>query len=827
MLPAPLFPAWRQPVLLLGLVYLSAVGAVYFRPDHGVVATWWPAAGFTVALLVLDRRERWGTYAGLLVVVTALANVSGGRDWSVSVLFGLANATEAIVVAAVLCRRSDDPPKLSTPEDFFEVIVASLLGALTLGLAVALTVSVTGGDAWVAVRTAAPSHLAATVVIVPLLLLRARPAGAPRLARRRPLELVAQSSLLLATLIVVFAPEQALALAFLPLPLLIWAALRLGPFVVAVELFVIGVLTTWFTSRGGGPFAIGARSERIDELLAGTQVQVFLVAAAVMGITSALAAAQRSSLLRGLTTERELATSMLEATAAIIMVVDRDGRVLRVNPATSRVTGFASVDLIGEPIWECGLIPPERVDLVRQMFESVDGTSVPGSREADILTVTGGRRRVVWNNSVLCDELGNVVHLVFTGTDVTRERTTSGMLHHLLEAPMATVLVGLDSRGRVTVFNRGAEEMLGLSTAEVLGRPIEDVVVSGQPHAYLRGDPGRTAGADPRVVATDLVDLAVTSDWTWRASSGRELTVSTTISVVSDVVGETVGYLCVGRDVTEQRQTQEMLVAALEKERHGMDRLRRLDAAKNEFVSTVSHELRTPTTSIVGYVEMLRDGSAGDPTPEQVPMLEAIARNGERLIAVAGDLLTLAGLESESGVEWERAPVDLAAIVAHGEEAVRSLLANRALEVEFSVTDPVTVIGDAGHLDRVLMNLLSNAIKFTPDGGRVACRLERCGRYAALEVSDTGIGIPAEEQGELFTKFFRSSTAQEKAIQGTGLGLSIISSIVAAHGGDIEVRSASGEGSSFTVTLPLARQSARHPAPQAGQSTAGQPVRNG
>ena len=274
--------------------------------------------------------------------------------------------------------------------------------------------------------------------------------------------------------------------------------------------------------------------------------------------------------------------------------------------------------------------------------------------------------------------------------------------------------------------------------------------------------------------------------------------------MVIDAVGATLGYLCVGRDVTDQRRSQELLVEALEKERHGMDRLRRLDAAKNDFVSTVSHELRTPTTSIVGYTEMLRDGSAGEPTAEQVPMLEAIARNGDRLIAVASDLLTLSELESGDTSQWERSPVLLGHVVEQAEEAILPLLGGRDLEVDFVVPDDdVTVIGDAAHLDRVLTNLLSNAVKFTPDGGSISCRLRVEGAAAVLEVSDTGIGIPAEEQAELFTKFFRSSTAQERAIQGTGLGLSIIDSIVAAHGGDIAVRSAHLQGTTFTVTLPL------------------------
>ena len=116
---------------------------------------------------------------------------------------------------------------------------------------------------------------------------------------------------------------------------------------------------------------------------------------------------------------------------------------------------------------------------------------------------------------------------------------------------------------------------------------------------------------------------------------------------------------------------------------------------------------------------MLRDGSAGEPLPEQLPLLDAIARNGERLIGIASDLLTLAGLESGNAI-WERGAVDLAQLVAHGEEAMRPMLVSRHLDV--AVPGPgraVTVIGDAGHLDRVLMNLLSNAVKFTEDGGTI------------------------------------------------------------------------------------------------------------
>ena len=115
------------------------------------------------------------------------------------------------------------------------------------------------------------------------------------------------------------------------------------------------------------------------------------------------------------------------------------------------------------------------------------------------------------------------------------------------------------------------------------------------------------------------------------------------------------------------------------------------------------------------------------------------------------------------------------------------------------------VLGDRAQLERVMINLLSNAVKFTEDGGEVELLVIEEKGEAVLTVRDTGIGIPVDEQGELFQRFFRSSTAQDRQIQGTGLGLSIVAAIVAGHGGRIEVESAHLQGSTFTVRMPLAR----------------------
>ncbi len=786
---------------LLVLVYVAGISAVYFAPSSSEVATWWPAAGVSVALLVLSPRSWWPALTAGVVLSSGLANLSAGRTVELSLLFGMANAAEAVVASAFL-RRRPGKPRLESPDDFFRLVAACVLGAATVGVGIALSVAATGGDGLDAGLTVTPSHLASTLVIVPLALVWHERATAPQRA-----ELVLQSLLLTGATVLVFGPEQPLSLAFLPLPLLVWAGLRFGTPVVSGQLLAVGILTTLLTARGGGPFAVGARADSIDPAVAGALVQTYLVCAALMSLPLAIAVSQRALLLSRLTQERELTNITLDTTNTIIIVSDLDGTVVRANPATYRLTGFLEAQIVGHPLWE-GFTLPERADVVREMFAGGDGSGIPGSRETDIATAGGDRLRIVWNNDLVRDANGSPRFAVMTGVDVTGERTTSGMIRHLLESAIATALVGLDEQGKITLFSRGAQQILGRDADEVMGHLISDFIDPDQLEQWTRRQGAETA-FEALVQDVDRGGAPQTRDWTWVRGDGTPVAVSTTISVVENVVGKRIGYLCVGRDVTEQRRSQEMLVAALEKERQGVERLRQLDAAKNEFVSTVSHELRTPTTSIVGYTEMLRDGSAGEANADQLPLLDAIARNGERLIGIASDLLTLAGLESGQAI-WERGAVDLTQLVASGEEAMRPMLASRHLTVDFRVPDEaVTVIGDAGHLDRVLMNLLSNAVKFTEDDGHITCTLEVDDGEARLTVADDGIGIPEEEQGELFSKFFRSSTAQDRAIQGTGLGLSIISSIVAAHGGRIDIRSAHLEGTTVTVRLPLMRHPSR------------------
>ena len=239
------------------------------------------------------------------------------------------------------------------------------------------------------------------------------------------------------------------------------------------------------------------------------------------------------------------------------------------------------------------------------------------------------------------------------------------------------------------------------------------------------------------------------------------------------------------------------------REQEMRESLQELNRVKTDFVSSVSHELRTPLTSILGYVEILNDGYGGGLSEEQARMMQIVGRNAERLLGLIEELLLMGSLESGT-LKLALAPVSVRALLQDAYQAVLPGLAGRSLDVVVEVANDADLItGDPRRLDRALINLFTNAVKFTPDGGRVTVSARRAGDRVLIEVADTGIGIPLDDQAKVFDRFFRSSSAAHMAIPGTGLGLAITKMIIEGHGGTITVASTPGEGTTITVALPL------------------------
>jgi signal transduction histidine kinase len=227
-----------------------------------------------------------------------------------------------------------------------------------------------------------------------------------------------------------------------------------------------------------------------------------------------------------------------------------------------------------------------------------------------------------------------------------------------------------------------------------------------------------------------------------------------------------------------------------------------LDRLKNHFVQNVSHELRTPLGIIYGHAELLESGMLGDLQPDQQESIQIIARRARMLTDLVEDLTALLAAETQEFRRQEIDPIQL----------IHSLVADYQLEAEekglaLKVILPETVslvIGDPTHLRRVFDNLVSNAFKFTDAGGKITIRLWYEENDVAIEVADTGIGIPADQLNRIFERFYQIDGSSTRRFGGTGLGLALVKEIITAHRGRVAVYSEAGKGATFRVTLPVA-----------------------
>lgn len=230
---------------------------------------------------------------------------------------------------------------------------------------------------------------------------------------------------------------------------------------------------------------------------------------------------------------------------------------------------------------------------------------------------------------------------------------------------------------------------------------------------------------------------------------------------------------------------------------------------KEEFFALVSHEFRTPLTSIVGYVEILRDsGIDGDLSAEERQrFLRVIERNAHRLERLVGDLLFAARVESGT-FEIRSESVDIVSVARDAVEAMGPRSAARGVDLALDAGEVPEIAGDRERLGQVVDNLISNAVKFTSEGGSVCVHVGTHRNTVAISVADTGIGVATTEQHRLFERFFRASGAAAAEVPGIGLGLSISKTIVEAHGGRIRFSSTEGRGTVFSVEIPFMQSGA-------------------
>lgn len=269
--------------------------------------------------------------------------------------------------------------------------------------------------------------------------------------------------------------------------------------------------------------------------------------------------------------------------------------------------------------------------------------------------------------------------------------------------------------------------------------------------------------------------------------------------VLASTIGVTAVFFNSKRRFSEFRLKREL-------EQRNMQ-LAELDRVKSEFFANVSHELRTPLTLILAPVQDLQRRIEARSTALREP-LRIIEQSALRLLRLVNDLLDLIRFE-QGDVQLDRLPVNATRLLSSLVEQVGHLAKTQQLQLLREMPEqPVVVSGDAAALERVFINLLSNAIKFTDKGGQIRVSAETLGETAFISVSDTGIGMDPDSLTRIFDRFQQVESSATRRKQGLGLGLALVKDLVQRMGGEVQVRSQKGEGTTFTVALPLAPQDA-------------------
>lgn len=356
----------------------------------------------------------------------------------------------------------------------------------------------------------------------------------------------------------------------------------------------------------------------------------------------------------------------------------------------------------------------------------------------------------------------------------------------------AQAVIGTDRDGNITAWNPGAERLLGLTYAEAMAgvrvdRFFPDTVLTmleaDCPAADTTSQDSELARGVKALFAAVDAEQMVDGDLSIRTAGGTTVPARVTVTPNKDASGAQQGYLFV---VTDESRAVE--VARM----------------KDQFVGMISHELRTPLSAIIGFLDLLQNDPGQPLSEDQQEFVGIIERNAQRLLNLVGDLLFTAQVES-GRFPLDRADADIAEIVRSAVTSAGPHAQREGITLTAEVPDAsMRLLIDPGRIGQAIDNLLSNAIKFTPAGGSVTARVHAVDGGVELAVRDTGVGIPADEQGMLFTRFFRASTATQNAVPGVGLGLTITRAIVTAHGGSMDMTSEVGVGTEFRVSLPSA-----------------------
>ncbi len=526
------------------------------------------------------------------------------------------------------------------------------------------------------------------------------------------------------------------------------------------------------------------------------------------------------------------------------IATDARGVIQIFNVGAERMLGYTAAEVMNK-ITPADISDPEEVILRAKTLSLEFGTPITPGFEALVFKASRGiediyeltyfrkdksRFPAVVSVTALRDASDCIIGYLLIGTDNTARKQvedermkldqrlrdqhfyTRSLIESNIDALMTT-----DPRGIITDVNKQTEALTGCTRDELIGAPFKNYFT----------DPVRAEAAINRVLNEGKV---TNYELTARARDGGQTVVSYNATTFHDRDRKLQGVFAAARDMTELKQFEH----TLQQKNVELEDASRM---KSEFLANMSHELRTPLNAIIGFSEVLKDGMLGELTEQQRGFIGDIFSSGTHLLSLINDILDLSKVEAGKML-LDLEPVDVRALFGNSLSIIREKAALRHVRLTMKAGDDLGFMDvDARKLKQVVYNLLSNAVKFTGDGGSVTLNARRVpregvgevthaaagrtfplaseefGEFLEISVQDSGIGIAPEGLDRLFKPFSQVDSGLARKFEGTGLGLVMVKLLAELHGGTVAVESAVGEGSCFTVWLPVRAARPRRSAP--------------
>jgi PAS domain S-box-containing protein len=529
----------------------------------------------------------------------------------------------------------------------------------------------------------------------------------------------------------------------------------------------------------------------------------------------------------------EVFRTVWEHSADAMALSDSNGIVTMANPAYYQLYGFSPEEVLGHSF--ALIFPPEQQESAVEQYRAIFASDTPPPTFESIVRKADGTERVVESRIEFIESSGQRTAMLSTIRDITERKQIELRLRQESETIQSINQVGqllsaeLDPQKLVQAFTDAATRLSGAAFGAFFYNLVDErgesytlYTLSGAPHESFAGFPmprnthifERTFRGERAVRLDDVTaDPLYGRNPPHHGTPLGHLPVRSYLAVpVISRTGEVLGGLFFGHpNVGVFNEHSERTIVALAAQAgiamenaHLYQQAQAAIRLRDQFLSIASHELKTPLTVLLGNSQMLERRAANNPNMQdrERRAIRVIVDQARRLSTMISGLLDISRIEMGQ-LSIRRTPLDLGQLALRVVEEIQPSLERHSIEVSVG-PEALTVAGDALRLEQVLQNLIGNAIKYSPTGGTVTVGVEKRADQACLSVSDQGIGIPQAALEHLFNRFYRADNVDPDRISGVGIGLFVVKEIVTLHGGSVSVESVEGQGSCFTICLPLA-----------------------